>query len=59
MILRKYDENVHGEYRTKRVALEIYDGLAEAIRTGRSYQIRLDPPPADPRVAHAPRTRGA
>jgi hypothetical protein len=32
--------------------LEIYVAMAEAIRTGRPYQTRLDPPPADPRVAH-------
>jgi hypothetical protein len=42
----------HGEYRTKRVILEIYDELAEAIATGRPYLTRLDPPPADPLVAH-------
>jgi hypothetical protein len=33
--------------------LEIYDAMAEAERTGVPYQTRLDPPPADPRVAHA------
>jgi hypothetical protein len=47
----------HGEYRTKRVILEIYDAMAEAVRTGTPYETRLDPPPADPRVAHAPETR--
>jgi hypothetical protein len=26
--------------------------MAEAERTGVPYQTRLDPPPADPRVAH-------
>lgn len=45
----------HGEYRTKRVILEIYDELAHATQTGIPYQTRLDPPPADPRVAHPPR----
>jgi hypothetical protein len=54
-IVRKNDEKVHGEYRTKRVILEIYDEMAEAARTGKPYQTRLDPPPADPRVAHPPR----
>ncbi len=49
------DVKAHGEYRTKRLILEIYDELAEAIATGRPYQSRLDPPPADPRVAHPPR----
>ena len=43
------------EYRTKRVILEIYDAMAEATRTGAPYATRLDPPPADPRVAHPPK----
>jgi len=51
-IVRKNDEKVHGEYRTKRLILEIYDAMAEAARSGRPYETRLDPPPADPRVAH-------
>jgi hypothetical protein len=78
-IVRKNDEKAHGEYRTKRVILEIYDAMAEVMRANgqlpvasgdkplttrysplasSSYQTRLDPPPADPRVAH-PDTRGA
>ncbi len=56
-IVRKNDEKAHGEYRTKRVILEIYDAMAEAARTGQPYVTRLDPPPADPRVAHPPKTR--
>jgi hypothetical protein len=52
-IVRRKDEAEHGEYRTKRVILEIYDAMAEAERTSVPYQTRLDPPPADPRVAHA------
>jgi hypothetical protein len=55
-VVRKNDEKAHGEYRTKRVILEIYDAMAEAARTGEPYQSRLDPPPGDPRVAH-PDTR--
>jgi hypothetical protein len=51
-IVRRKDEAEHGEYRTKRVILEIYDAMAEAERTGVPYKTRLDPPPADPRVAH-------
>lgn len=54
-IVKRKAEEKWGEYRTKRVILEIYDALAESIRTGRHYQTRLDPPPADPLVAHAPR----
>ena len=49
------DEAACGEYRTKRVILEIYDEMQQAIDTGRPYQTRLDPPPADPRVAHPAR----
>jgi hypothetical protein len=52
-IVRRKDEAAYGEYRTKRVILEIYDALVEAERRGVPYQTRLDPPPADPRVAHA------
>jgi hypothetical protein len=51
-IVRKNDEKTHGEYRTKRVILEIYDAMAEAARMRKPYQTRLDPPPANPRVAH-------
>jgi hypothetical protein len=58
-IVRKNDEKAHGEYRTKRVILEIYDAMAEAARTGTPYATRLDPPPADPRVAHGENTRPA
>jgi N-6 DNA Methylase len=55
-IVRDRDVKAHGEYRTKRVILEIFDELAQAIETGEPYQTRLDPPPADPRVAHPPRS---
>lgn len=58
-IVRKHDEKAHGEYRTKRVILEIYDEMAAAARTGKPYETRLDPPPADPRVAHPESTRPA
>ncbi|MBW1910675.1 MAG: class I SAM-dependent DNA methyltransferase, partial [Deltaproteobacteria bacterium] len=51
-IVRRKDEQKYGEYRTKRVILECYDAMAEAMKTGRPYQTILDPPPADPRVAH-------
>lgn len=51
-IVRGDDEAAHGEYRTKRVILEIYDAMAEAIRTGTPYDTRLNPPPADPRCRH-------
>lgn len=55
-VVRKNDEKAHGEYRTKRVILEIYDEIAAAARSGSPYKTRLDPPPADSRLAH-PDTR--
>jgi hypothetical protein len=55
-IVCKHDEKAHGDYRTKRVILEIYDAMAEAVRTGTPYRSRLHPPPADSQVAH-PDTR--
>jgi hypothetical protein len=51
-VVRDRDVKAHGEYRTKRMILEIYDALAEASERGVPYQTRLDPPPADPGVAH-------
>lgn len=46
-IVRRKDEAKHGEYRTKRLILQIYDDLARCLAAGRPYQTRLDPPPAD------------
>ena len=54
-IVRRRDEEKAGEYRTKRVILEIYDAMADSIRTGQPYQTLLDPPPADPRCCHPAR----
>ena len=54
-IVRRKDEEKWGDYRTKRVILEIYDAIQKSIETGKPYQTLLDPPPADPRVAHPPR----
>jgi hypothetical protein len=56
-IVRRQDEEAHGEYRTKRLILERYDALAEASASGTEYETVLDPPPADPRVAHPESTR--
>jgi len=51
-VLRKYEERDHGEFRTKRLVLEIYDEMAAAKQTGRAYQTRLNPVPADPSCCH-------
>jgi hypothetical protein len=53
--LRRKDEARWGEYRTRRVILEVYDAMAEAQQSGQPYATRLDPPPASPLVAHPPR----
>jgi hypothetical protein len=57
-IVRRKDEAAYGEYRTKRVILEIYDALAEAERTGVPYQTRLAPPPADPSCRYPKKKAG-
>jgi hypothetical protein len=54
-IVKRKDEAAHSEYRTKRVVLEIYDEMARAMEAWEPYQTRLDPPLADPRVAHPAR----
>jgi hypothetical protein len=55
IVRRKDEKKYDGDYRTKRVILEIYDAMHESIRTGHPYQTRLDPPPADPRCCHPPK----
>ncbi len=52
---RKEEGKNHGNRGTKRVILEIYDEMAEAMRTGKPYQTRLDQPPADPECCHPAR----
>ena len=54
-IVKRKDIQKHGDYRTKLQILDIYDRMQHAIDTGEPYQTLLDPPPADPRVAHPPR----
>ena len=40
-IVRKNDEKIHGEYRTKRVILEVYSALAKAVRPATRTERRL------------------
>lgn len=47
-IIKRKDEQTYGEYRTKRLILEIYDEMTEAFRTGVPYKTRLDSPPGPP-----------
>lgn len=52
LIMKRNDEErFNGDYRTKRVILEIYDAMAGAFRTDHPYQTCLDPPAADASVA--------
>ncbi len=54
-VWKEKEEKRFGAYRTKRVILEIYDEMTQAIETGQAYRTRLEPGPADPAVAHGPR----
>ena len=54
-IVKRKDIKQYGDYRTKLQILDIYDRMQKVIDTGISYQTLLDPPPADPRVAHLTR----
>jgi hypothetical protein len=44
-IVKRKDEAQFGEFRTKRMILDIYDAMAIAIHQGSAYPTRLDPPP--------------
>jgi hypothetical protein len=54
-VWREKEEKLCGEYRTKRVILEIYDELQRAMESGEPYRTRLEPGPADAAVAHVGR----
>lgn len=53
-IVKRRDEEKFGPFRTKMLILDVYRTMADAISTGVPYETILDPPPADPRVAHEP-----
>ncbi|MBQ1076752.1 N-6 DNA methylase [Micromonospora sp. C31] len=44
-VVRERDEKAYGEYRAKRMILEIFDAMQEASATGAPYVTTLDPPP--------------
>lgn len=46
-VMKKYEERDHGEFRTKRLVLEVYDAMAHAAATGTAYKTVLDPPPGE------------
>jgi hypothetical protein len=57
-IVKRNDMRQYGDFRTKLTILDIYDRMQQAMDSGKPYQTLLDLPPADPRVAHPPRTEG-
>jgi hypothetical protein len=56
-LVRRGDENSYGEFRTKLQILDVYEGMRGALAADKDYGTVLDPPPADPRVAHPESTR--
>jgi hypothetical protein len=44
-VVRRKDEERYGEYRTKRLILEIFDAMQKAIDTGVPYQTVINPSP--------------
>jgi hypothetical protein len=44
-IIKRKDIDRYGSYRTKELILQVYDAMAEAMRTSEPYQTILDPPP--------------
>lgn len=46
--IKRQDEDSLGEYRTKRVILEIYDAMQEAVGKGELFQSQLNPLPGPP-----------
>ncbi len=56
-IIKRKEIAEYGFFKTKETILEIYDEMAEAIRTGKEYKTRLDPPPGDIRCTHGYKPR--
>jgi hypothetical protein len=52
-LVEKNDTKSYGEYLTKSTILEMYDQMLEAMASGKPYQTKLDPPPADPSCRHS------
>jgi 5-methylcytosine-specific restriction protein B len=57
-IVKRKDEKEYGEFRTKRVILEIYDEMKRAMETGVPNETRLVPSPADAAVRHEGKEKG-
>jgi hypothetical protein len=57
-IVKRHDMKQFGDFRTKLMILDIYDRMQQAMDSGEPYHTLLDPPSADPHVAHPPRMEG-
>jgi hypothetical protein len=44
-IVKRKDIEQYGSFRTKDLILQVYDAMARAERTGRTYETILDPSP--------------
>lgn len=55
--IRARDERQFGDYRTKLLALEIFNSMQRAVETSKPYQTILAPVPADPSIAHPDSSR--
>jgi hypothetical protein len=51
-VLKEKEIKQYGEYRTRRLVLEAWERMQQAIDEGREYVSMVDPPPADPSMAH-------
>jgi len=58
MVLRKYEDRDHNEFRTKRLVMSAYEAMAEAKEHGTAYATPLLPLPADLKLCH-PSTIGS
>jgi hypothetical protein len=50
--VKRKDEKLIGEYRTKCVILEMSDEMRRAMEIEYTYRTRLEPPPADAAMGH-------
>ena len=51
-VLKEKEIKKYGEYRTRRLVLEAWDRMQDAIDNGTEYVPMVDPPPAHPSMAH-------
>jgi hypothetical protein len=56
-IVKRNDIKQHGDYRMRRMILDLYDRMQHARDTGEPYQTLLAPPLGDLGVAHPDESR--